>query len=703
MIAHAQVHQLVQEHVVPHLVRHLHEPPVQADPSVRGARAPPRSLVPDTDAVHDESVLGRELAQARRQLQPSPSRAASGAPSRGPRRREPARRAYPDAKRLGVSLAGLAGTCPPRARCRQWRADAHAPPARPVRRARARATRGAPRRTAGPRADCPRRGTVTTASSAAERRSTYRRARGCRTNREPPAHHRRQSPHAPVAEDPPAAATAAAAAARVVRGMAWDHTPSTCQSFQTSSPTSTRSCRGLSDDRIERVAIASPFLVRSVDPPVSVARRTRGRAVDVSANGIVIDAGDELFAVVHLMIAGRLHWRAPRSAAEDADDAGGVRLRARHAPADRGGLEATRVSDPGARPGGARRAGSWRTRRVRRNHRGFRCHASARKPHAQARAHRSRILDGIGNAYSDEILHAAQLSPMQLTTRLSDDELVRLHEAPKATLTAWTARLRPKRPAGVSREGDGVSGGDGRPRPVWQAVPALRRARPTNQLRGPRVQLLRGMPARGTPARGPRALAPARTRLAENARGTGGEEGARERERDRLGVSFRGSVLAGARPRPEPSGSPRLRPRLSLRPSPCRRRRSEDLRHISTGWPGGPAPRDAHAPCLPCRERSLAVLCRGGRRRWRLRGLDLLARDEAVGEPGVRGGVTRARRASSAESNSRRGSRSCIDGHVPSARRFAYRHQNDRCQVTNCRTFSRPRSSSCQCSSASST
>ena len=66
----------------------------------------------------------------------------------------------------------------------------------------------------------------------------------------------------------------------------------------------------------------------------------------------------------------------------------------------------------------------------------------AGEPHAQALAHRSALFDGIGNAYSDEILHAARLSPFALTQKLTDDEIARLHRAAREVLARWTARLR---------------------------------------------------------------------------------------------------------------------------------------------------------------------------------------------------------------------------------------------------------------------
>ena len=194
--------------------------------------------------------------------------------------------------------------------------------------------------------------------------------------------------------------------------------------------------------RLTRVRIASPFLLRSFDPPLA---RTEGRTVrDVSRLGkrIVWHLDDELFMVIHLMIAGRFRWKTSRGAAItnkvglaafDFDsgtllltEAGAKRRASMHvvsgesalAAIDRGGLEvltSTRQSF------GA---------------------ALTRENHTLKRALTDpRLISGVGNAYSDEILHGAKLSPMQLTSRLSLDDLARLHDAAIRTLTAWRDAL----------------------------------------------------------------------------------------------------------------------------------------------------------------------------------------------------------------------------------------------------------------------
>ena len=102
------------------------------------------------------------------------------------------------------------------------------------------------------------------------------------------------------------------------------------------------------------------------------------------------------------------------------------------------------------------------------------------------------LFSGIGNAYSDEILHAAKLSPLKLTRSLTDEECSRLYESTRATLTVWIDRLREQTAGGFPGQGDGVSTGDGGARPLQEAVSGLRHAGAADRVRRERVQLLRG-------------------------------------------------------------------------------------------------------------------------------------------------------------------------------------------------------------------
>ena len=124
-------------------------------------------------------------------------------------------------------------------------------------------------------------------------------------------------------------------------------------------------------------------------------------------------------------------------------------------------------------------ASSRSTRRVEQFH-----DALTRENHTLKRALTDpHLFSGIGNAYSDEILHAARLSPLKLTRSLTDEEFARLYDATRATLLAWIERLRDADRRRLSREGDGVPRRDGGARPLQAAVPGLRRAGAAHRLR----------------------------------------------------------------------------------------------------------------------------------------------------------------------------------------------------------------------------
>ena len=193
---------------------------------------------------------------------------------------------------------------------------------------------------------------------------------------------------------------------------------------------------------LERVRIASPFVLRSVDPPVREAEGRRVVAVRRLGKRIVLALEGGLFVVIHLMIAGRLRWRPPgaktpgRIALAAFDFPGGtlllteagskrraslhlVRGEAALAGFDRGGLEPLETSLAG-----------FRDRLVSESHTLKRALTDP------------RLFSGIGNAYSDEILHRARLSPVALTRRVDDDGIERLYDAARAVLVEWTDRLR---------------------------------------------------------------------------------------------------------------------------------------------------------------------------------------------------------------------------------------------------------------------
>lgn len=227
--------------------------------------------------------------------------------------------------------------------------------------------------------------------------------------------------------------------------------------------------------RLERVRLPSPFLLRSVDPPLST---VPGRAVTgLSRLGkrIVIELDGEVFLVLHLMIAGRLHWKAagaalPKRRGLAAFDfstgsltltEAGTRQRASlHLAAGRAALAAL---DPGGIDPLQADPAAFRTALTRENHTLKRALTDP------------RIFSGIGNAYSDEILHAARLSPLALTQRLPEESIARLHRAARETLLAWLARLRAQTGDGFPekvtafREGMAVHGRYRQPCPVCGA------------------------------------------------------------------------------------------------------------------------------------------------------------------------------------------------------------------------------------------
>lgn len=225
-------------------------------------------------------------------------------------------------------------------------------------------------------------------------------------------------------------------------------------------------------ETLERTRIPKPFLLRSVDPPIGAAQGKRVVAVRRMGKRIVVELDDDLFLVIHLMIAGRLRWvpagaKVPGKIGLAAFDFTNgtliltetgskrraslwlVRGEQSLAQFERGGLEVLE-SD----------LADFTERLIRENHTLKR---SLTDP---------RLFSGIGNAYSDEILHRAKLSPVKHTRRLTDEEIQRLFDATRTTLIEWTDRLRTESkgdfPAKVTafREEMAVHGKFGKPCPV---------------------------------------------------------------------------------------------------------------------------------------------------------------------------------------------------------------------------------------------
>ena len=220
---------------------------------------------------------------------------------------------------------------------------------------------------------------------------------------------------------------------------------------------------------LEQVRLASPFVVRSADPPI---REAAGRSVlglRRIGKRIAVELEGDLFLVIHLMIAGRLHWKE-RGAKIPAR----VGLAAFDFPAgtvvfteasskkrasihlvrgemslsqfDRGGLEVLEADLP-----------AFQAALVRENHTLKRALTDP------------RLFSGIGNAYSDELLHRARLSPVKLTAQLAREETLRLYQATQETMKDWIARLRREAGDGFPekvtafREGMAVHGRFGKP------------------------------------------------------------------------------------------------------------------------------------------------------------------------------------------------------------------------------------------------
>jgi formamidopyrimidine-DNA glycosylase len=224
--------------------------------------------------------------------------------------------------------------------------------------------------------------------------------------------------------------------------------------------------------RLEGIRLASPFVLRSVDPPVAAVAGRLVIGLRRLGKRIVIALEDDFFVVIHLMIAGRLHWRpagaripARRGLAAFDFPAGTVILteagtRRRVALHLVRGEPALREHDPGGLELFDADLAAFAA-------------ALGREHHTLKRALTDpHILSGIGNAYADEILHRARLSPVRQTPHLTPDEIARLFAAARETLTDWIERLRREAgaefPEGVTafREGMAVHGRYGKPCPV---------------------------------------------------------------------------------------------------------------------------------------------------------------------------------------------------------------------------------------------
>jgi formamidopyrimidine-DNA glycosylase len=200
--------------------------------------------------------------------------------------------------------------------------------------------------------------------------------------------------------------------------------------------------------RLEGVRLASPFLLRTAEPPLALAVGREVEGLRRIGKRIAIGLSDELWLVVHLMIAGRLHWRSPnaklagRNTLAAFDFAAGSLVLTEAGTKRRASLavvrgeSALRALDPG---GIDVLAASFES---------FKAALGEENRTLKRALTDPRILSGIGNAYSDEILHAARLSPLALTQKLNAEEWTRLHAATRETLQVWMERLESEAKAG---------------------------------------------------------------------------------------------------------------------------------------------------------------------------------------------------------------------------------------------------------------
>ena len=194
--------------------------------------------------------------------------------------------------------------------------------------------------------------------------------------------------------------------------------------------------------RLQRIRLASPFLLRTAEPSLAETENRMVRELRRIGKRIAIGTDDDLWLVLHLMIAGRLHWRQP-----------GAKLAGRHSLAAfdfaKGSLVLTEA--------GAKRRASLHVVRgeaalgsldpggvdvFATNLETFHAALIAENRTLKRALTDPRIVSGIGNAYSDEILHAARLSPIALTQQLTSEEWERVFTATRETLQVWTDRLR---------------------------------------------------------------------------------------------------------------------------------------------------------------------------------------------------------------------------------------------------------------------
>jgi len=202
------------------------------------------------------------------------------------------------------------------------------------------------------------------------------------------------------------------------------------------------------DQIIQRIRIGSPFVVRTFDPPIKEVEHKKILALRRMGKRIVIELEDDLFLIVHLMIAGRLHWKpkgakiARKYGQAALDFPNGTLLLTEAGTKKRASIHLVRGEaalqeyDPGGLEIFDMTREQFTAALTRENHTLKR---SLTDPH---------LFSGIGNAYSDEILHRAKLSPIRLTKQMTAIEIERLYDAVRESMAEWIERLRKERGSG---------------------------------------------------------------------------------------------------------------------------------------------------------------------------------------------------------------------------------------------------------------
>ena len=193
---------------------------------------------------------------------------------------------------------------------------------------------------------------------------------------------------------------------------------------------------------LDEARLNTPFLLRTVDPPLSAVAGKRVVAIARLGKRIVFELEEELFLVLHLMIAGRLHWfgagkqRGGRAGLATFEFSTGTLTLTEAGTKRRASIHLIRGSQAliDFDRGGIEIFESTRDQ--------FAERLRAENHTIKRSLTDPRLFSGIGNAYSDEILHRAKLSPVKLTNRLSEDEIDHLFDATRVVLTEWTDRLR---------------------------------------------------------------------------------------------------------------------------------------------------------------------------------------------------------------------------------------------------------------------